>query len=405
MAPKVQQLVDSCCSLIEVPSVDDDYSALREIIDRIRRFFDGAPVIVEQVERNGYPSIVITTEKTKSPNCMLHGHVDVVPGNPNQYQPRVINGQLFGRGAVDMKGFVAVAMHVIRDLAFLPNPPNIGLMINTDEEIGGRSGAKILVEEGWHPKKLLNGDGGYGHAVTFAQKGIIQLEIEAQNNPGARNAPWNGESAAELLMRNVTRGLDQLCPRQYELDADTNWGSTACVLDLQSKSDGVGPPCWAQASVRIYWAGEQSGEEVIQLAREAFAPLNVTGLIEGERVYLSPEDPDLLNLREIWERRLERPIGIRADNGSSDAKWFAPLGIPILILRVPGDGAHTDNEWLDISSLQPLYETLCEYLLQSEADHESDQKLRIDPAEKELDLGVPHRPEVEASNQRFSKGT
>ena len=380
MDPEVQQLVDTCHSLIEVPSIDGDCAALHEVIERIGAFFAGVPVQIERIERGGYPSIVVTTRKTKTPGCLLHGHVDVVAGDPDQFRPRLSEGRLYGRGAVDMKGFVAVAMHVVRNLALRPDPPDIGLMVNTDEEVGGRSGTKVLVAEGWRPKTLLNGDGGYGDALTFAQKGIVQLEVEASTTPGARNAPWDGENAAELLVSRVARGLETLCPEQPRLDAHANWGSTACVLALHSEPDGVGPPSRARASIRVYWAGEETGEEVIQLARGAFHPLRVSGSVEGERVYLSPEDTELMRLRAIWERRLGRPIDVRADNGSSDAKWFAPLGIPILILRVPGDGAHSGSEWLEVASLRPLYDTLCEYLLQGDERHLRGQKLRIDPA-------------------------
>ena len=35
---------------------------------------------------------------------MLHGHLDVVPGRPEQFTPRIDGDRLYGRGAYDMKG-------------------------------------------------------------------------------------------------------------------------------------------------------------------------------------------------------------------------------------------------------------------------------------------------------------
>ena len=362
MRPTTAELLRTCASLIEVPSTDDNPKGLQEVVRRVRDFFQDVPVTIHESEHGGYPSIVITTTATKCPKIMLHGHVDVVPGRPEQFEPEVVGDRLFGRGAVDMKGFVAVAMHVIRDLALGPYPPDVGLMINTDEEIGGRQGSQQLVAEGWSAERLINGDGGYGEAMTFAQKGIIQLTLEAQTEPGIRNAPWDGVSAAELLSNQLAAGLKELCPRQSELTQEENWGSTASVLSIESETNGNLPPRKATASVRVYWADDHTGEEVIELARKAFHPLKVTGTIEGERVFLSPTDTDLLQLRDLWQQHLGRPIGLRADNGSSDAKWFAHLGIPILILRIPGGGAHTDEEWLEVSSLDPLYRTLSQYI-------------------------------------------
>ena len=362
MRPSLAELLQTCNSLIEVPSTDENPAGLREVIHRIREFFQDAPVEISESEHEGYRSIVVTTSRTRSPEIMLHGHVDVVPGGAEQFRPQVVDGKLLGRGAVDMKGFVAVAMHVVRDLALSAYPPDVGLMINTDEEIGGRHGAKVLVEQGWHPKLLLNGDGGYGHAMTFAQKGIIQLKLTAETNPGTRNSPWNGQSAAELLVKQMAAGLEQLCPRQSEMTSDNNWGSTACVLSLESESNGNLAPRNATASVRVYWADHHTGKEVIELARKAFHPLKVSGVVDAERVFLSPDDPHLLRLRDLWQKHLGKPIGIRADNGSSDAKWFAHLGIPILIMRMPGGGAHTDHEWLETAALEPLYRTLYHYI-------------------------------------------
>ncbi|QDS98230.1 M20 family metallopeptidase [Adhaeretor mobilis] len=373
MTPTAAELVQTCNSLIEVPSIDGDRAALQEVVRRIREFFHDVPVEVHEEEFGGYPSIVITTCASKSPKIMLHGHVDVVPGKPEQFRPEVTDERLHGRGAVDMKGFVAVAMHVIRDLALSPYPPSVGLMINTDEEVGGRCGAKHLVQQGWSAEQLINGDGGYGDAVTFAQKGIIQLTVEALVEPGLRYAPWNGLGAADVLLRTVSEGLQQLCPQQNELAEESNWGSTACVLSVETKENGSLPPRKASASIRVYWADDHTGAEVIELARKAFQPLKVTGRVDAERVYLSPSDPDLLHLRDLWQRQLGRPIGIRADNGSSDAKWFAPLGIPILILRMPGCGAHTDNEWLDVTALKPMYQTLHQYITEKSGEaQESD---------------------------------
>ena len=368
MTPTEAELVQTCASLIEVPSTDDNRAAIGDVVRVIREFFQDVPVEVNESEHGGYPSLVVSTCSTRTPKIMLHGHVDIVPGQPRQFQPEVLEGQLVGRGAVDMKGFVAVAMHVVRDLALTPYPPDIAIMINTDEEVGGKQGAKVLVEQGWHPQQLINGDGGYGEAMTFAQKGIIQLTLEANTDPGTRNAPWDGLSAAELLVNRMTAGLSELCPRQAELTAEDNWGSTACVLAVESEPNGNLPPCKASASVRIYWADNHTGNEVIELARKAFHPLKVSGVVDAERVYLSPDDPDLLQLRDLWQQHLGRPIGMRADNGSSDAKWFAHLGIPILILRIPGGGAHTDNEWLEISSLQPMYRTLHQYISEKTGD-------------------------------------
>ena len=48
---------------------------------------------------------------------MLHGHVDVVPGHPEQFEPRVEGDRLVGRGAYDMKGGLAGMLVAVCDVA------------------------------------------------------------------------------------------------------------------------------------------------------------------------------------------------------------------------------------------------------------------------------------------------
>ncbi len=47
---------------------------------------------------------------------LLHGHMDVVPGHEEQFEPRVDGERLYGRGAYDMKGGLAALMLSIADL-------------------------------------------------------------------------------------------------------------------------------------------------------------------------------------------------------------------------------------------------------------------------------------------------
>jgi len=79
---------------------------------------------------------------TQSPCFAFAGHTDVVPvGDPAQWQsdpfmPTELNGQLYGRGAADMKSSLAAFITSIEE--FVADNPNhtgsIALLITSDEE-------------------------------------------------------------------------------------------------------------------------------------------------------------------------------------------------------------------------------------------------------------------------------
>src|ERR687884_1168170 len=52
-----------------------------------------------------------------APTLVFHGHYDVVPARPEQFEPRLQGDRLYGRGAYDMKGGLAAMMCALHDLA------------------------------------------------------------------------------------------------------------------------------------------------------------------------------------------------------------------------------------------------------------------------------------------------
>ena len=89
-----------------------------------------------------------------SPPLLLYGHVDVVPANPSEwrYPPfagDLADGEVWGRGALDMKGGVAMLVAVVLRAAAERLEPagDLVLALASDEETGSELGAKFLVEE------------------------------------------------------------------------------------------------------------------------------------------------------------------------------------------------------------------------------------------------------------------
>jgi len=94
------------------------------------------------------------------PRILLHGHVDVVPGEEGQFEAREEHEELYGRGVYDMKGALAAMMYAVEDLRSLGCEATVELLIVADEEQehGGPNGAEVLIGHGHTGDFLITGE-------------------------------------------------------------------------------------------------------------------------------------------------------------------------------------------------------------------------------------------------------
>ena len=93
----------------------------KEVAEYIKAYFDaiGIPAEVIVVEENRHYNVVATLDSGKpGKTLMLNGHMDTVlaSGMEDAFDPKVINGELWGRGTSDMKGPLATAMAAMKAL-------------------------------------------------------------------------------------------------------------------------------------------------------------------------------------------------------------------------------------------------------------------------------------------------
>src|SRR5918911_4893248 len=86
----------------------------------VKGWLESRDIEVHEHDHNGTPALVAEVGPPASPAIpcvVLHGHLDVVPGRPEQFTPRLEGDRLFGRGAYDMKGALAAMMCSLHDVA------------------------------------------------------------------------------------------------------------------------------------------------------------------------------------------------------------------------------------------------------------------------------------------------
>jgi acetylornithine deacetylase/succinyl-diaminopimelate desuccinylase-like protein len=174
------------------------------------------------------------------PPLLLQGHVDVVttagqPWSRPPFAAEIADGYVWGRGALDMKGGVAMMISAFVAAHEAGSPTPLVLVVLADEENGGDEGAKFLAEE--HPEAL----GGAKHAlgefggatqwiagrrfypIQVAEKQICWLRATVRGTGG--HGALGVRGGAMRRLGDVLRALDRRQPPVHITPIVEQWVS------------------------------------------------------------------------------------------------------------------------------------------------------------------------------------
>jgi acetylornithine deacetylase/succinyl-diaminopimelate desuccinylase-like protein len=159
----------------------------RECLEWARGLLEEAGLEVKLISREPErPNLLARLAgRGTAPPLLLQGHVDVVPAGDDwrrdPFGGEAAEGYVWGRGALDMKGGVAMMLAAVLEAATADEPPpaDVLLCLLSDEEAGGGLGARFLVDE--HPGlfegvRYAIGEFG-GFTTTFAGRTFYPIMV------------------------------------------------------------------------------------------------------------------------------------------------------------------------------------------------------------------------------------
>lgn len=322
------------------------------------------------------------------PGLLVHGHIDVVPAEPEQwsvppFEGVIQDGYVYGRGAVDMKDMVAMMLYTAIDWSERGITPDrdILFLFVADEEDRGDWGAGWLVEH--HPDLFENigasiGESG-GHAiplkasdgstvrvypVAVAERGTLHMRLRATGTSGHGSRPTPDSAITKLLaaahrinthewpmelgdtVREYIEGTNRALG--YEADLSTEDGvqlaidrmgeagvvarvtircsATTTVLNAGYKVNVIPGVAEAEVDVRcVPGTFETSKAKIMELAGD---DVEATPIDPGKPTNFSSSSPWFASMREAIHRH--DPEGIVLPycmGGGTDSKSFAKLGM------------------------------------------------------------------------------
>ncbi len=350
-----QRITEHLMNLVRIRSTADRPEELHRAVDYAVQVLQDLPA--HRYESNGKPSVVFDLSGSKTPEVLFVGHLDVVPAEDHQFEPRIEGSRLWGRGALDMKGPDAVLLALFETLAaWSPRPP-VALMLTTDEEVGGENGVGYLVnQEGWRARFGVIPDGGENFTIITEGKGVVHAVFTAHGKATHGSMPWQGDNALDKLVR-LYETFRSRRPQEPCGDPE-HWHET---LTLGSLHGGDAPnrvPDTAEMKLDFRFPAPKTTRDLIREIEEAVAQVKGVEwqpLSTGEPFYTSPDNPHLQRFHRVAEEVLGRTVAFGKEHGATDGRFLAEKGIPCIILYPVGGGIHGPDEWVDLPSLAQLF--------------------------------------------------
>jgi acetylornithine deacetylase len=201
--------------LIAFPTVSSDSNLA--MMDYIANLLEdsGAKVELLRHATESKANLFATIGPDREGGVILSGHSDVVPvadqvWRYDPFQMTEVDGRLYGRGACDMKGFIAACVAMAPDYAARSLSRPIHLAFTYDEEVGclgARSLIPVLQARRLQPSMAIIGEP-TNMQIVEGHKGCCEYSVVFQGLEGHGSDPDRGVNAVEYAATYVARLME-----------------------------------------------------------------------------------------------------------------------------------------------------------------------------------------------------
>lgn len=212
---KLRETVDLLGHLIAFPTIstDSNLDMMAFLAGRLEEA--GAQVDLYHDETGAKANLFATIGPEVDGGIVLSGHSDVVPvadqkWSHNPFEMVERDGRLYGRGACDMKGFIAAAVAMAPKLASHVTDRPLHFAFTYDEEsgcFGAQDLAMSLSSRGLRPKVAIIGEPTEMRVIE-GHKGCFEYTTRFEGLEGHGSSPDLGVNAVEYAVRYIARILE-----------------------------------------------------------------------------------------------------------------------------------------------------------------------------------------------------
>lgn len=350
-------LVNTLSELVSHKTVVGHDIEKHACFDHLEKLLKDSKLHIKRFEVDGMPSLIATSQKTLNPKAFLQAHLDVVPCSEEILKLAEQDGKLFGRGVYDMKFAAACYLQLIDELGDSIDEYDFGLMFTSDEEVGGDNGVGYLIDQGYRSEICILPDGGDNWQLETESNGVWLLDVVSTGKTAHGSRPWEGDNAITKLI-DVLEDIRKVFPMNNE-DKDT-----LTVSQISGGKAANQVPSSARATLDIRYADQKSyvtkRVKVENIIKDAGLSVETIAVVDSFKI--DPKQTKIAEFVDIAERIRGKSVESCRSYGASDAHYFIAKGIPTILIRPEGGGAHSDTEWIDRDGFLEFYDVIKAYI-------------------------------------------
>ncbi len=309
----------------------------------------------------------------KGPTVCFAGHTDVVPPGDikewesNPFKSTIKNGNLYGRGASDMK--TGIASFLSATIFFLEKKQGrfngcLSFLITSDEEGNANYGTKSVVE--WLEKKKKKIDfclvgeptnpSLLGEMVKIGRRGSLNGVIDIKGKQGHVAYPEKATNPIDCLLK-ICDVIQQPLDEGSKIFQPSKLVITS--IDVNNKVTNIIP---GNAKIRfnVRFNNNFTSKKIIEILEQRIAKVDnnikISFKVSGESFFNFSEKLTDAISKSIKKITKKTPI-LSTSGGTSDARFIAKL-CPVIEFGIVGKTMHQTNENVsikDIASLSKIY--------------------------------------------------
>jgi succinyl-diaminopimelate desuccinylase len=368
-----ERIINLTKELVRIKSETKNYNTVNEAHEFLRKYIQEnlEEFNLEIFEQNDVKTYYYKHKNVKGKEICLCGHIDVVPGNNEQYIPKEDGNFLYGRGVGDMKSGVAT----IIELFLKYSNKNISLLITGDEEVGGPNGAGFVSDK-INPEVVILTEP-TDNKMILTEKGGSWVEISVKAPGGHASRPWQAKNAVDILFDIISKiRLD------YPILGKEDWKKTMNIGAImggeniyadEKISHGAANKIAQYASCRLDFRITENTsinellnyinkitDEKREELKEKYS-IDVKKITHVDLMHTKSDNSYVVKFMESMQKN-NLDATPEKEHGASDGRFFSKKGIPVIVFGPKSTGYHSDNEKVEIDSIVKVYEVIDDFI-------------------------------------------